>query len=259
MAAAAGVSRQQAKGLITGGLVKVNGEICKQADAKFTAPRLAINGKETAAEAFVYIMLNKPVGVVSASEDKHDTTVVDLVRETYPRRPLFPVGRLDKASEGFVLLTDDGPFGHRVLAPKSHLPKVYEVTLDTPFTKEMAAGFAAGLTLADGTKVKPATATPAKDPFTCTVVLQEGKYHQIKRMFGLFNAGVNALKRTHIGAVALDETLAPGAYRPLAAGELESLQTAVANTKIEEGAKTGKATAPPPFANAAGTNPQKGE
>ena len=100
---------------------------------------------------FVYIMLNKPEGVVSASRDKKDTTVVDLVAADFPRRELFPAGRLDKTSTGFVLLTDDGGFAHDILAPKRHVSKTYTVVIDTPLTEEMRRGFAEGVTLADGT------------------------------------------------------------------------------------------------------------
>ena len=169
-------------------------------------------------------MLNKPEGVVSASTDKRDTTVVDLVGDAYPRRELFPAGRLDKTSTGFVLLTDDGGFAHDILSPRHHVSKTYTVTIDTPLTQEMRTGFAAGVTLADGTALSPAEVT-ALSPDGCTVqvVLRQGVYHQIKRMFGVYGAGVNALHREAIGGLALDAQLAPGQWRELSDEEMAKI------------------------------------
>ena len=175
---------------------------------------------------FVYIMLNKPEGVVSASRDKKDTTVVDLVAADFPRRELFPAGRLDKTSTGFVLLTDDGALAHDILSPAHHVEKQYVVTLDTPLTDAMRRGFAAGVTLTDGETMAPAGVEPLTDDgLTVQVTLRQGVYHQIKRMFGVFNAGVNALHRESIGGVALDPALAPGQWRELTAEEVERLRT----------------------------------
>ena len=127
---------------------------------------------------------------MSASTDKRDTTVVDLIGDAYPRRELFPAGRLDKTSTGFVLLTDDGGFAHEILAPKRHVSKTYTVVIDTPLTEEMRRGFAEGVTLADGTALSPAKVealTP--DGLTVKVRLRQGVYHQIKRMFGVYGRG----------------------------------------------------------------------
>ena len=185
---------------------------------------IGLDGQSRTHQDFVYIMLNKPEGVVSASSDRRDTTVVDLVRSAYPRRELFPAGRLDKTSTGFVLLTDDGAFAHDILAPKRHVPKTYRVTLDTPLTQEMAEGFAAGVTLADGLELSPAQVTPlSADGLTVRVVLRQGVYHQIKRMFGVYGAGVNALHREAIGSVWLDDALAPGQWRELTAAEVAEI------------------------------------
>ena len=151
---------------------------------------IQLDGKSRPRQAFVYIMLNKPAGVVSASSDRRERTVVDLVRGAYPRRELFPAGRLDKTSTGFVLITDDGGFAHDILAPKRHVPKTYRVTLDTPLTGEMAEGFAAGVVLMDKVRLAPAEVTPlSEDKRTVRVVLHQGVYHQIKRMFGVYGAG----------------------------------------------------------------------
>ena len=229
VADAAQLTRSAARALIAKGQVTVNGQVCKKADrAVKEGDAVCAGGKPLEQEEYVYLMLNKPAGVVSASADGHDKTVVDLVGGAYPRRQLFPAGRLDKASTGFVLLTDDGPFAHAILAPKRHVPKTYRVALDTPVTPEMVKAFAAGITLADGQTMQPARLIPDEaDPFAATVVLRQGVYHQIKRMFGVLGAGVNGLHRTAIGGLALDGRLAPGQWRPLTKEE-KALLTAEA-------------------------------
>ena len=215
VADAAQLTRSAARSLIAKGRVTVNGQVCKKADCALKeGDSVCAGGKPLGREEYVYIMLNKPAGVVSASADGRDKTVVDLVGGAFPRRQLFPAGRLDKASTGFVLLTDDGAFAHGILAPKRHVPKTYHVVLDTPVTPAMVEAFAAGVTLADGQRMQPAQLIPDEaDPFAATVVLRQGVYHQIKRMFGVLGAGVNGLHRTAIGGLALDEGLAPGAWR----------------------------------------------
>ena len=144
----------------------------------------------------------------------------------FARRQLFPAGRLDKTSTGFVLLTDDGTFAHDILAPKRHVSKTYTVVIDTPLTEEMRRGFAEGVTLADGTALSPAEVealTP--DGLTVKVRLRQGVYHQIKRMFGVYGAGVNALHRDAIGGLALDPALAPGQWRELSAEEVSKISS----------------------------------
>lgn len=223
-----GMTRSESRKAITKGRVMVAGKICRKADTQLdeTAAQIALDGAPLAGEykKYVYIMLNKPEGVVSASRDKRDTTVVDLVAADYPRRELFPAGRLDKTSTGFVLLTDDGGFAHDILSPRHHVSKTYTVTIDTPLTQEMCTGFAAGVTLADGTALSPAEVT-ALSPDGCTVrvVLRQGVYHQIKRMFGVYGAGVNALHREAIGGLALDAQLAPGQWRELSDEEVAKI------------------------------------
>ena len=226
LAETAQCTRSEAKTLLQKGKVTVNGTLCKKGDTQLRETDVvAVEGRPLAYQKFVYIMLNKPEGVVSASTDKRDTTVVDLLGDAYPRRELVPAGRLDKTSTGFVLLTDDGGFAHDILAPKRHVSKTYTVTLDTPLTAEMKAGFAAGVTLADGTALSPAEVealTP--DGLTGRVLLKQGVYHQIKRMFGVLDAGVNQLHRTAIGGLALDEGLAPGAWRLITPEEKALIQ-----------------------------------
>lgn len=225
IAEAAQCTRSESREMIRAGRVSVNGAVCKRPDQQVSeVDEIGLDGQNRTHQDFVYIMLNKPEGVVSASSDRRDTTVVDLVRSAYPRRELFPAGRLDKTSTGFVLLTDDGAFAHDILAPKRHVPKTYRVTLDTPLTREMAEGFAAGVTLADGMELSPAQVTPlSADGRTVRVVLRQGVYHQIKRMFGVYGAGVNALHREAIGGVWLDDALAPGQWRELTAAEVAEI------------------------------------
>ncbi|MDD4849932.1 MAG: pseudouridine synthase [Gemmiger sp.] len=238
LATALGIPRSESRKKIAGGRVALGGVVCKKADTQIDendptlAAALAVEGRALATtyQRYVYLMLNKPQGVVSASRDARDTTVADLVRDAYPRRNLFPAGRLDKTSTGFILLTDDGGFAHDILAPGRHVEKQYIVTLDTPLTPEMMAGFAAGVTLADGQAMAPAVAEfadapgPGQDPCKARVTLRQGVYHQIKRMFGVYGAGVNALHREKIGPVAMDAALAPGAWRELTAAELAALR-----------------------------------
>lgn len=227
LAETAQCTRSEAKALLAKGRVTVNGAVCKKGDTQLKeADAVAVDGKALAYRQFVYLMLNKPEGVVSASRDKKDTTVVDLVAADFPRRELFPAGRLDKTSTGFVLLTDDGALAHDILSPAHHVEKQYVVTLDTPLTDAMRRGFAAGVTLTDGETMAPAGVEPLTDDgLTVQVTLRQGVYHQIKRMFGVFDAGVNALHRESIGGVALDPALAPGQWRELTAEEVERLRT----------------------------------
>lgn len=225
VAEAAQISRADAKAAVRAGRVRVAGEVCRQPQRPLAGEAVALDGRPLAHETFVYLMLDKPAGVVSASADGRCATVVDLVRGAYPRRNLFPAGRLDKDSTGFVLLTDDGAFAHDILSPAKHVPKTYEVLLDTPLTQAMVAGFSAGVTLADGQTMRPAQLSPGTGgACSARVVLTQGVYHQIKRMFGVYGAGVVALRRTAIGGLALDGTLGPGGFRPITPDELRRLR-----------------------------------
>lgn len=227
LAETAQCTRSEAKTMLQKGRVTVNGAVCKKGDTQLKeADVVSVDGRPLKYQKFVYIMLNKPEGVVSASTDKRDTTVVNLVGDAYPRRELFPAGRLDKTSTGFVLLTDDGGFAHDILAPKRHVSKTYTVVIDTPLTDEMKDGFAGGVTLADGTELSPAEVEAvSEDGLTVRVKLKQGVYHQIKRMFGVYGAGVNALHRDAIGGLALDESLAPGEWRELSDDEVAEITT----------------------------------
>ena len=218
-----GIPRGESRKLAAKGRVTVNGVLTKKADTQIeeATAEVAVDGRLLAGayQKYVYLMLNQPEGVVSAAQDKRDTS--------FRRRELFPAGRLDKTSTGFVLLTDDGTLAHDILAPGRHVPKQYLVTLDTPLTNAMQVGFAAGVTLADGQTLAPAEVKPAgADPCVVRVTLHQGVYHQIKRMFGVFDAGVNALHRAVIGPVALDAALVPGQWRGLTAEEVNALRAA---------------------------------
>lgn len=222
---AAQKTRSEARSAILTGKVMVNAAVCKKADYQIKdKDDISLSGVPLKVQEFVYIMLNKPKGVVSAAADKTDKTVVDLVNKGFPRRNLFPAGRLDKASTGFVLVTDDGAFAHDILAPKKHVSKTYEVLLDTPLTDDMILGFAKGVTLADGTALAPAQLESIDGGCLVRVVLKQGVYHQIKRMFGVFEAGVNELKRVAIGGLKLDNTLKEGEYRQITKEELEIIK-----------------------------------
>lgn len=224
---AAQISRQDAKKYLSKGSVAVDGKVVKKGDVKVSDENsVTLNGKRLTYRQFVYIMLNKPKGVVSATEDKNDVTVLDLVKKDYPKRNLFPAGRLDKTSTGFVLLTDDGEFAHDILAPKKHVSKEYIVTLDAGITDEIIEKFNSGVTLADGTLLKSAVLEKTDTPCVVKIVLKQGVYHQIKRMFGVVDIGVNELHRSHIGGVKLDDNLAGGEYRELTQEELSKISSA---------------------------------
>ena len=219
-------TRSGSRALLRQGRVTVNGVTTKKADDSVAeGDVVCLDGEPLSRQKFVYLMLNKPAGIVSASNDRRDVTVTDLVRSAYPRRELFPAGRLDETSTGFVLLTDDGAFAHDILAPRRHVPKTYLVTLDAPITEEMERGFAAGVTLADGTALAPAQLCKTDDEgLVVRVVLSQGVYHQIKRMFGIYGVGVNALHREAIGSLQMDKTLKPGEWREISQEELEALK-----------------------------------
>ena len=170
---------------------------------------------ELVCSPFVYVMLHKPAGVLSATEDRSQPTVLDLLPPELRRRGLFPVGRLDKDSEGLLLLTNDGDLAHRLLSPKYHVDKVYYIRTDAPLTEEDRAAFAGGVLLADGTECLPAGLELLGDGREALVTLHEGKFHQIKRMIASRGAAVCRLKRLSMGTLVLDEGLRPGGFRLL--------------------------------------------
>ena len=215
-----GISRRDAKKLISKGRVHINGEIYRDPRRKTRPQDVTVDGKALQHEEFVYIMLNKPAGVVSASRDKNDITVVDLVKDDFPRRELFPAGRLDKTSTGLVLITDDGKFAHDILSPKKHVPKTYFVTVDKPVDEFVVKEFEKGVTLADGSVMKSAQIYPIGDGLSARIVLHQGVYHHMKRMLGVYGIGVNRLHRGAIGGLELPQNLMPGEYVKLDSRQL---------------------------------------
>ncbi len=220
-------SRSETVRLIRAGLVTVDGVVCRDPSAKYEADTcdICVAGQLLRYRQFVYIMLNKPAGILCVSRDPKARTVLDLLPADMKRKNLFPAGRLDKDTVGLVLLTDDGNLAHRILAPKREILKRYQVRLDAPLTDEHCRAFAQGITLADGTQCRPAkllVLENGEQPLA-EVHITEGRYHQIKRMFGVLDRGVVWLKRLSIGAVELDPSLKEGECRFLTAQERELL------------------------------------
>ena len=223
------LTRSEAGRAIRSGRVTVDGAVCRQAAQKVdpSAQTVAVDGKPLGYAKFVYWMLNKPAGILCVSRDRKVPTVVDLLPADQQRKGLFPAGRLDKDTHGLVLITDDGDFAHRMLSPRHHIPKTYHAVLDKPLTDEMADAFRAGPVLADGTQCQPAHLTVLKEgenPLV-EVIICEGKYHQIKRMFASVGCHVEWLKRVKMGGLSLDETLEEGECRPLTEAEKNSIMT----------------------------------
>lgn len=226
IAASKNISRSDARLLIKKGLVSVDGETVRAADKKVDekGSNILCKGETIGYSKFVYIMMNKPKGVISASEGRGDRTVIDILPDDMKRKKLFPAGRLDKDTTGFMLITDDGDFAHRILSPKSHIPKTYIATLDKPFDEEIINAFNQGIPLKDDTCM-PASLEAVDDTFKVgRVTIRQGMYHQIKRMFGKFNIEVIGLKRIRMGGFDLDESLKEGECRYLTADEISKIE-----------------------------------
>lgn len=223
------LSRSEVKTLIRKGVVTVNGQVVKNADfgVDFDSDTVAVQGKELSLRTHIYLMLNKPKGVVSASEDKHLPTVVDLVPKELWRKGLFPAGRLDKDTTGFVLITDDGEFAHDILSPKKHISKTYHALVNGEITEEMIDGFAKGVTIGEDFTLPASLKRISSDEQGSwgEVILKEGMYHQIKRMFGAYGLKVLELKRVQMGKLPLDPNLEEGKCRELTAEELRLVST----------------------------------
>jgi len=218
-------SRSEVKTLISKKKVFLDGEIVRSSSIK-ADPNMSViivNGEELSFKKFVYLMLNKPKGYVSATEDRDHKTVLELVPEEFAGRDLFPAGRLDRDTTGLMIITDDGQMAHNILSPKKHVQKIYHVELDIPVTEEMSIGFTNGVELNDGVCKDASLEITGEN--SCFVTLKEGRYHQIKRMFVSFGLHVVELHRIRMGKLDLDESLAPGECRPLTAEELVLLKT----------------------------------
>ena len=220
-------SRKESKELIRQGRVLIDGVPARRPEEKWDPESvcLTVDGQVIDCTPFVYLMLNKPAGLLSATEDRHQKTVLDLLPEHLRRRGLFPVGRLDKDTEGLLLLTDDGALGHALLSPQRHVNKVYWAKVEGTINQEDAEAMAGGMVLGDGLHCLPAHLEPQGDGSTCLVTLQEGKYHQVKRMLAARGKPVLHLKRLSMGPLTLDPTLRPGEWRALTETEIASLRT----------------------------------
>lgn len=215
-----GISRSVTKAIIHRGKVKVDGVVVRDPSLQVDIDNVKIEykGQALSYKEHIYIIMNKPKGVLSASEDKTRQTVVDLVPPELSRQGLFPVGRLDRDTTGLLIITDDGDFAHNVISPKKNIMKSYRVTLDGEVTEDMIRLFGEGVVLADGTQCKKAT-LKIIDKNIAEIKITEGKYHQIKRMFGVVGLGVNELERISLGKLKLPENLGVGQARELSDGE----------------------------------------
>ncbi len=225
-------SRSECKALLKAGRVKVNGETCR--DGAFSVPEgagVTLDGHPLNTRLTRHVMLYKPAGVLTAREDRNQQTVMDLLPSVYTALEGMPVGGLGKDTTGLLLLTTDGELGHRLISPARHVDKVYLARVEGRLESADAEAFAAGIALKDF------TALPAKmeilSPDTARVTVQEGKYHQVKRMFGAVGKPVIALHRQTFGPLALDEILGPGEYRELTDKE-EAALYAAAGLKHEQ-------------------------
>lgn len=217
-------TRTQVKDLVRQGLVTVNGVVEKCADRKIDENKdnICLRGMLLSYSRFVYYMLNKPQGVVSATEDRLSKTVIELLKEEDRRPGLFPAGRLDKDTEGFLLLTNDGELAHRLLSPAKHVDKAYLVTTEKPLSPEAVFLLTQGVDIGEKKPTLPATVEVLEEN-RLLLTIREGKYHQIKRMLQAVGNQVTALKRVSFGGVLLDGELLPGEYRRLTKQEVEVL------------------------------------
>lgn len=223
-------TRSQAREIVKGGRIAVNGQVERNVDRRLNkGDQIALDGQPLDARTVRHVMLYKPCGVLTAAMDKKQKTLLDLLPPVYKACGCMPVGRLDKDTEGLLLLSTDGEMAHRLLSPKRHVQKCYRAEVDGPLNDADIAAFRQGLTLSDF------TAQPAKleilsscaEKAVALVWVGEGKYHQVRRMFAARGRTVTALKRLSIGPLALDENLHPGEYRELEPQELQMLLSAV--------------------------------
>lgn len=218
-------SRTEVKKLLKQGTVTVDGAAQRDpaAQVKPGENAVACNGEAIAYREHIYVMLNKPDGVICATGDRWHETALDLLEGAFAERQLFPVGRLDRDTTGLLLLTDDGPLSHNLLSPKKHVLKVYEALLDAPANDADVSAFASGIALEDFT-TQPARLT-ILDGCRAEVALSEGKFHQVKRMFGARGKTVLKLHRVSMGKLKLDEGLEPGQWRELTEEEESALKS----------------------------------
>lgn len=224
-------SRRELKEIIRQGRVTVDGQVASRPERKVDPEESCVcfDGQRIGAAGYHYYMMDKPADVVTATEDREQKTVLDLLPTELRRLGLFPVGRLDKDTTGLLLLTDDGDFAHRVISPKSAVEKRYYAEVEGSLRTEDAAAFAEGIVLRDGTECLPAKLEITGEG-QCIVTVREGKYHQVKRMLASRGKPVKKLRRLSIGGLELDETLGPGGFRVL---EQEDLCRLFNNANME--------------------------
>lgn len=220
------VSRKDARKLIKDAAVTVNGRVVLRAEGLVDAEvdDIDVKGYNFTAKEHVYIMLNKPQGVISATTDPAKKTVIDIISDSLKRRSLFPAGRLDRDTVGLLIITDDGAFAHKIMSPAHHVFKTYEATLSFPIDENDIARLESGITLGDGTECLPAKVkafTTDNGLPAAEIKIREGKYHQVKRMFHALGNNVEHLRRIQIGSLKLDNILSEGDCRELTAEELE--------------------------------------
>lgn len=219
-------TRSEVKNFIRRGMVTVDGAAASRPEQKIQPERqtVMVNGSQVCYVEFEYYMLNKPAGVVSAVTDTREKTVLDLLTGK-KRKDLFPVGRLDKDTEGLLLITNDGELSHRLLSPSKHVDKTYFARIQGRATADDIRAFSEGIDIGDEKPALPAVLKILKtgDTSEVEVTIQEGRFHQVKRMFEAVGKKVIYLKRLSMGSVVLDETLPPGGYRELTKEELERL------------------------------------
>ncbi|SEM39539.1 ribosomal small subunit pseudouridine synthase A [Mesobacillus persicus] len=220
-------SRKEVKKLLKDGAVQVNEKVVKDPGYHVDTEKdsITVHGEEAQYREFIYLMMNKPPGVISATEDDRDETVIDLLELDDSIFEPFPVGRLDKDTEGLLLITNDGQLAHRLLSPKKHVPKTYFAVIEGEVTEEDILAFKEGVVLDDGYETKPAKLNILKSGIRSDIELTitEGKFHQVKRMFQSVGKRVVYLQRLTMGPLSLDESLELGEYRELTEEELEAL------------------------------------
>lgn len=221
-------SRKEMKNLLKSGTVVVDGVPAKEGKAQVDPFKQAVvvNGEKIEYREFIYILMNKPQGVISATEDREHETVIDLLPMDYQVFEPFPVGRLDKDTEGLLVLTNDGQLSHQLLSPKKHVPKTYFARIDGEVTERDQEAFKMGVRLDDGYETKPGDLVILSSGSTSEIELTitEGKFHQVKRMFQAVGKEVTYLQRISMGTLTLDPVLKVGEYRELTEDELVKLQ-----------------------------------
>lgn len=230
-------SRKEVASMIRAAKVTVNGTACKSQNQKIDPEKdeICVSGKAVSYQAALYFMMNKPAGVITATQDNFQPTVLSLLPESLQKAGLFPIGRLDKDTEGLLILTTDGALGHALTAPRRQVDKVYYAEAAGTLAEDAGAQFAAGIVLADGTRCLPAELqfiSRTEDGARVRVTLREGKFHQVKRMIRAVGGEVTYLRRESIGRVALDPSLALGTFRALDAEEINALRAAISSTKM---------------------------